>query len=85
MVVFGDIALSNKLVVYDLENQVVGWADHNYKFLILKWRTCSCLLCYFNESHIIMKFSKKTQHFTYVYLACYYDTGSMSIKMEAED
>lgn len=29
MVLLGDIAFSNKLVVYDLENQVVGWADYN--------------------------------------------------------
>ncbi|KAI5012946.1 aspartic proteinase 36-like [Hordeum vulgare subsp. vulgare] len=29
MVLLGDLVLSNKVVVYDLENQVVGWADYN--------------------------------------------------------
>ncbi|XP_006653274.2 aspartic proteinase 36 isoform X2 [Oryza brachyantha] len=29
MVLLGDLALSNKLVVYDLENQVIGWTEHN--------------------------------------------------------
>ncbi|KAM5585698.1 aspartic proteinase 36 [Rosa sericea] len=28
-IILGDMTLSNKLVVYDLENQVLGWADHN--------------------------------------------------------
>lgn len=27
-----DLVLSNKLVVYDLENQVIGWTDYNCKF-----------------------------------------------------
>jgi len=31
-----DLVLSNKLVVYDLENEVIGWADHNCKSLKLK-------------------------------------------------
>jgi hypothetical protein len=26
-----DLVLSNKLVVYDLENQVIGWTDYNCK------------------------------------------------------
>ncbi|XP_030540752.1 aspartic proteinase 36-like [Rhodamnia argentea] len=26
---FGDLVLSNKLVVYDLENQTIGWVDYN--------------------------------------------------------
>ena len=30
-----DIAFSNKLVLYDLENQVIGWTDYNCKFLLL--------------------------------------------------
>ncbi|GKU87597.1 hypothetical protein SLEP1_g1971 [Rubroshorea leprosula] len=25
----GDLALSNKLVLYDLENQVIGWTEYN--------------------------------------------------------
>ncbi|TKW38139.1 hypothetical protein SEVIR_1G094800v4 [Setaria viridis] len=29
IVLLGDLVLSNKLVVYDLENQVIGWADYN--------------------------------------------------------
>lgn len=29
IVLMGDLVLSNKLVVYDLENQVVGWTDYN--------------------------------------------------------
>ncbi|XP_010926619.1 aspartic proteinase 36 isoform X2 [Elaeis guineensis] len=29
MFILGDLVLSNKLVVYDLENQVVGWVNHN--------------------------------------------------------
>ncbi|XP_062225358.1 aspartic proteinase 36-like isoform X1 [Phragmites australis] len=29
MVLLGDLVLSNKLVVYDLENQVIGWTDYN--------------------------------------------------------
>ncbi|KQJ99477.1 aspartic proteinase-like protein 2 isoform X2 [Brachypodium distachyon] len=29
MVLLGDLALSNKLVVYDLENQVIGWTNYN--------------------------------------------------------
>ncbi|KQJ99261.1 aspartic proteinase-like protein 2 isoform X1 [Brachypodium distachyon] len=29
MVLLGDLVLSNKVVVYDLENQVVGWTDYN--------------------------------------------------------
>ncbi|KAK8462160.1 hypothetical protein SEVIR_1G160600v4 [Setaria viridis] len=31
MVLLGDLVLSNKLVVYDLENQVIGWTDYNCK------------------------------------------------------
>ncbi|KAJ4886298.1 Eukaryotic aspartyl protease family protein [Raphanus sativus] len=27
--ILGDMALSNKLVVYDIENQVMGWTNHN--------------------------------------------------------
>jgi hypothetical protein len=26
-----DLVLSNKVVVYDLENQVIGWTDYNCK------------------------------------------------------
>jgi hypothetical protein len=26
-----DLVLSNKLVVYNLENQVIGWTDYNCK------------------------------------------------------
>ncbi|KDP26880.1 hypothetical protein JCGZ_18038 [Jatropha curcas] len=29
MTLLGDLVLSNKLVLYDLENQAIGWADHN--------------------------------------------------------
>ncbi|KAG7543524.1 Xylanase inhibitor C-terminal [Arabidopsis thaliana x Arabidopsis arenosa] len=29
VILLGDLVLSNKLVVYDLENEVIGWADHN--------------------------------------------------------
>ncbi|KAF3323733.1 aspartic proteinase-like protein 2 [Carex littledalei] len=29
MFLLGDLVLSNKLVVYDLENQVIGWTDYN--------------------------------------------------------
>ncbi|KAL6841984.1 hypothetical protein ACP4OV_028184 [Aristida adscensionis] len=29
MVLLGDLVLSNKFVVYDLENQVIGWTDYN--------------------------------------------------------
>lgn len=29
MVLLGDLVLSNKLVVYDLESQVIGWTDYN--------------------------------------------------------
>uniref|UniRef100_A0A5B6YJP9 Putative aspartic proteinase-like protein 2 n=1 Tax=Davidia involucrata TaxID=16924 RepID=A0A5B6YJP9_DAVIN len=29
MFLLGDIALSNKLVLYDLENQTIGWAEYN--------------------------------------------------------
>ncbi|CAN6248119.1 unnamed protein product [Urochloa humidicola] len=29
IVLMGDLVLSNKLVVYDLENQVIGWTDYN--------------------------------------------------------
>uniref|UniRef100_A0A0D3FUA3 Peptidase A1 domain-containing protein n=1 Tax=Oryza barthii TaxID=65489 RepID=A0A0D3FUA3_9ORYZ len=29
MVLLGDLVLSNKLVVYDLENQVIGWTEYN--------------------------------------------------------
>jgi hypothetical protein len=28
-----DIVFSNKLVVYDLENQVIGWTDHDCEIL----------------------------------------------------
>jgi hypothetical protein len=30
---FPDLALSNKLVVYDLERQVIGWTDYDCEFL----------------------------------------------------
>ncbi|EAZ30260.1 hypothetical protein OsJ_14309 [Oryza sativa Japonica Group] len=33
MVLLGDLVLSNKLVVYDLENQVIGWTEYNYLVL----------------------------------------------------
>ncbi|VVA14031.1 PREDICTED: aspartic [Prunus dulcis] len=29
MTLLGDLVLSNKLVIYDLENQVIGWLDYN--------------------------------------------------------
>jgi len=29
IVLMGDLVLSNKLVIYDLENQVIGWTDYN--------------------------------------------------------
>ncbi|XP_065873635.1 aspartic proteinase 39-like [Euphorbia lathyris] len=29
MTLLGDLVLSNKLVVYDLENQAIGWTNHN--------------------------------------------------------
>ncbi|CDY41753.1 BnaA08g07080D [Brassica napus] len=29
VILLGDLVLSNKLVVYDLDNEVIGWADHN--------------------------------------------------------
>ncbi|KAL4193063.1 hypothetical protein AMTRI_Chr06g197470 [Amborella trichopoda] len=29
MTILGDLVLRNKLVVYDLENQVIGWTDYN--------------------------------------------------------
>ncbi|XP_068338278.1 aspartic proteinase 36-like [Pyrus communis] len=29
MTLLGDLVLSNKLVIYDLENQTIGWADYN--------------------------------------------------------
>ncbi|KAF9612093.1 hypothetical protein IFM89_038072 [Coptis chinensis] len=29
IIILGDLVLSNKLVVYDLENQVIGWTDYN--------------------------------------------------------
>ncbi|XP_050383403.1 aspartic proteinase 36-like [Argentina anserina] len=29
VILLGDMILSNKVVVYDLEQQVIGWADHN--------------------------------------------------------
>ncbi|KAF2614071.1 hypothetical protein F2Q70_00011988 [Brassica cretica] len=29
VILLGDMVLSNKLVVYDLENEVIGWTDHN--------------------------------------------------------
>lgn len=32
MCCFADLVLSNKLVVYDLENQVIGWTEYNCKY-----------------------------------------------------
>ncbi|KAF2601877.1 hypothetical protein F2Q70_00027190 [Brassica cretica] len=29
VILLGDLVLSNKLVVYDLDNEVIGWVDHN--------------------------------------------------------
>ncbi|GAY48872.1 hypothetical protein CUMW_114960 [Citrus unshiu] len=29
MTLLGDLVLSNKLVLYDLENQVIGWTEYN--------------------------------------------------------
>ncbi|XP_043703690.1 aspartic proteinase 39-like [Telopea speciosissima] len=29
LTIFGDLVLSNKLVLYDLENQVIGWTEYN--------------------------------------------------------
>jgi hypothetical protein len=31
-----DLILSDKLFVYDLENQVIGWTDYNCKFRVIK-------------------------------------------------
>jgi hypothetical protein len=36
MVLLGDLVLSNKLVLYDLENQAIGWADYNCKSLLIE-------------------------------------------------
>jgi hypothetical protein len=36
-VFFPDLVLSNKLVVYDLENQVIGWTEYNCKFNTFKF------------------------------------------------
>ncbi|XP_059653294.1 aspartic proteinase 36 isoform X2 [Cornus florida] len=30
MILLGDLVLSNKLVLYDLENQVIGWTEYNW-------------------------------------------------------
>ncbi|MBA0555046.1 hypothetical protein Golob_014109 [Gossypium lobatum] len=29
MILLGDLVLSNKLVIYDIENQTIGWAEYN--------------------------------------------------------
>ncbi|MED6135437.1 hypothetical protein PIB30_046462 [Stylosanthes scabra] len=29
MTLLGDLVLSNKLIVYDLENMAIGWVDYN--------------------------------------------------------
>ncbi|OMO61960.1 Peptidase A1 [Corchorus olitorius] len=29
MILLGDLVLSNKLVVYDIENQTIGWTEYN--------------------------------------------------------
>ncbi|KAK8713329.1 hypothetical protein V6N13_148550 [Hibiscus sabdariffa] len=29
MILLGDLVLSNKLVVYDVENQTIGWTEYN--------------------------------------------------------
>lgn len=29
MTLLGDLVLSNKLVLYDLENQLIGWTEYN--------------------------------------------------------
>uniref|UniRef100_A0A2K2BN90 Peptidase A1 domain-containing protein n=1 Tax=Populus trichocarpa TaxID=3694 RepID=A0A2K2BN90_POPTR len=29
MTLLGDLVLSNKLVLYDLENQIIGWTEYN--------------------------------------------------------
>ncbi|KAK6914389.1 Xylanase inhibitor, C-terminal [Dillenia turbinata] len=35
LTLLGDLALSNKLVVYDLENQVIGWTEYNCKYHVV--------------------------------------------------
>lgn len=30
-----DLALSNKLVVYNLEDQTIGWTEYNCKYIIM--------------------------------------------------
>uniref|UniRef100_I1PK77 Peptidase A1 domain-containing protein n=1 Tax=Oryza glaberrima TaxID=4538 RepID=I1PK77_ORYGL len=29
MIIFGDMVISNKVVVYDMEKQAIGWTEHN--------------------------------------------------------
>ncbi|XP_047326470.1 aspartic proteinase 36-like [Impatiens glandulifera] len=35
LILLGDMMLSNKLFLYDLENQAIGWTDYNCEFLLL--------------------------------------------------
>ncbi|TXG48815.1 hypothetical protein EZV62_024690 [Acer yangbiense] len=47
-ILLGDLVLSSKLVVYDMENQTIGWTEYNYlrklSFAFLEFRSLSCLL-----------------------------------------
>jgi hypothetical protein len=36
IILVADLVLSDKLVVYNLENHVIGWTDYNCKFGVIK-------------------------------------------------
>ncbi|XP_021900148.1 aspartic proteinase-like protein 2 [Carica papaya] len=33
LTLLGDLVLSNKLVLYDIENQVIGWTEYNCEYI----------------------------------------------------
>ncbi|XP_009392636.2 aspartic proteinase 36 [Musa acuminata AAA Group] len=60
MFLLGDLVLSNKLVLYDLENQVIGWTDYNCSSSI-KVRDGKTGAVFIVDSHNLYSSGKRLQ------------------------
>uniref|UniRef100_A0A0D9ZJ05 Peptidase A1 domain-containing protein n=1 Tax=Oryza glumipatula TaxID=40148 RepID=A0A0D9ZJ05_9ORYZ len=41
-ILLGDMVISNKVVVYDMEKQAIGWTEHNCKFQLVQILSIKC-------------------------------------------
>lgn len=53
--VFADLVLSNKLVLYDLENQAIGWTEYNCKYFFFPRFFNMLLVFYRTPQHAVAR------------------------------